>query len=318
MGTNLSKLVSPEIIDKKKLKNARIVIDGTNYLIKYLSTIKRSGKILYGEGGEPISHVFGFGYLIVNLFELRVKPIVVLDGIPDEKKRMINRKMQQKIMILWKFHESGNPRLKEVSHQNKYFIFEEMKKDLRHFLSLLGVPCIIAPSEADAQASYLVKIKQADFVFSEDYDCLLYGATRVIKNYHVTEKIVKMLSLRRILHDLGLTRAQLIDLALIIGTDIYQGIHGIGPIKGYKLIHKEKTFENVAKKLNEEIPENLGELRAYYLDPPKVKEIPMFGYPSFRLLKEYLSDKMNPTRLNKFISRVKKAVKKPMKQVSLY
>ena len=308
MGTKLQSLITPVVVEKKRLKHAKVVIDGTNFLIKYLSSIKRGGEILFGEGGEPISHVFGFGYLIVNLLEAKMHPMVVLDGIPDEKKRIINEKIQRKMTVFWRLYNNTRGIQKKELYRNKYFLFDKIKADLRDFLSLLGVSCIIAPSEAEAQASYMVKQGVADIVFSEDYDCLLYGATRWIQGYHSPEKTVRFVSLKRVLKELSISYVQLVDLALLVGTDIYPGFHGIGPKKGLKLIKQHGFFEEVAEYLKLDIPLNLEELRGYYLNAPKINQGAMFGYPSFTLLQEYLKDKMNRNRREKFLKRLQKAV----------
>ena len=309
MGTKLRSLITPAIVEKQKLKHAKVVIDGTNFLIKYISTIKQNGGILFGEGGDPISHVFGFGYLVVNLLEVKIKPMVVLDGIPDEKKRLINERIQRKVVTFWRLHDGiDSSKRRQALYQNKFFLFDKIKADLRHFLTILGVPCIVAPSEAEAQASHMVKQGFADIVFSEDYDCLLYGATRWVKEFHSTDKTVKLVQLKKVLSDLNISHLQLVDLALLVGTDIYPGIRGIGPKKGLKLIKKHGFFEDIAKVVNLEVPENLEELRSYYLEPPKLSRGPLFGHPNFSVLQEYLKDKMNAKRRDKFLKRLKKAV----------
>lgn len=43
-------------------------------------------------------------------------------------------------------------------------------------LSLMGVPVIQAPGEAEAQASYMCKKGKVDAVCTEDTDCLVFGA----------------------------------------------------------------------------------------------------------------------------------------------
>lgn len=308
MGTNLRPLIKTELVKKDKLRKARVAIDGTNYLIKYLSVIRKNNEILFGESGEPISHLFGFGYLILNLYEAKMKPIVVLDGIPDEKKRLINRKMQQKLLFFWNLYETKNQDLKRKLYKNKYFLYDKIKNDLRKFLAIMGVPCIFAPSEAEAQASFMVIKNQADIVFSEDHDCLLYGAKRVVKEFHSTEPQVKLINLSKMLSRLEITRSQLIDLALLIGTDIFSGVRGIGPKKGLKLMKKFGTFENVMNEMGLLIPENIKELKTYYSNPPRINHPPLFGYPNFLVLHEFLKDKMDGKRRDKFILRMRKAV----------
>jgi flap endonuclease-1 len=242
------------------------------------------------------------------LLESQMKPVIILDGIPDEKKRKISPKVRDKLVVFWKLHQSSDPSIKKRLRGDKYFLFEEMKTDLRTFLSLLGVPVLVAPSEAEAQASHLVKSGQADLVFSEDYDCLLYGATRMVKSFHVTQDHANVIALPEVLKELKISHSQLIDLALLIGTDIYAGIHGIGPKKGLKLIREHGDFPSVLQALDLEIPPNLDALRGYYLYPQKISHKLFFGYPNLSTLNQYLEDKMNPDRRKIFLKRLKKAL----------
>ena len=59
-------------------------------------------------------------------------------------------------------------------HQNThtYTLHQECRK--------LGVECIVAPYEADAQLAYLQKEGIVDFVITEDSDLLVFGCQRVL------------------------------------------------------------------------------------------------------------------------------------------
>lgn len=64
----------------------------------------------------------------------------------------------------------------------------------------MGIPYIQAPNEGEAQAVYLVKNGDAWAVASQDYDCLLFGAPRVIRNLAISSDInLELLELDKIL-----------------------------------------------------------------------------------------------------------------------
>ena len=44
----------------------------------------------------------------------------------------------------------------------------------------LGVDCLVAPYEADAQLAYLNKINVAQFIITEDSDLILFGCEKVL------------------------------------------------------------------------------------------------------------------------------------------
>ena len=67
-----------------------------------------------------------------------------------------------------------------------------------------------------------------------------------------------------------LSREQLVDLAIMIGTDYHPGIKGIGPKTGLKLIKQHGTLEAVCEAKDKEVPERLDEIREVFLNHPAV------------------------------------------------
>lgn len=104
----------------------------------------------------------------------------------------------------------------------------------------MGIPWIQAPSEGEAQASYTARAGIVDSVISQDYDCLLFGAPRVLRNFTVygkrrisgTGKYInvspEIINLEENLENNGITQEQLIDIGILVGTDFNSGIPGIG------------------------------------------------------------------------------------------
>ena len=61
---------------------------------------------------------------------------------------------------------------------------------------------------------------------------------------------------------------QLVDLGIMIGTDFHEGIRGIGPKTGLKLIKKHGTMENVSIEKGFDLPDNLKEIRELFRNHP--------------------------------------------------
>jgi flap endonuclease-1 len=74
--------------------------------------------------------------------------------------------------------------------------------------------------------------------------------------------------LKDVLDENELTRSQLIDLAIMIGTDFHPGIKGIGPKTGMKLIKTHGTIEAICAAKEKEVPERLAEIRSIFHDHP--------------------------------------------------
>jgi flap endonuclease-1 len=68
------------------------------------------------------------------------------------------------------------------------------------------------------------------------------------------------------MHDINYQ--QLVDLGIMIGTDFHEGIKGIGPKTGLKLIKKHGTMENVSVEKGFDLPENLKEIRDLFTNHP--------------------------------------------------
>jgi flap endonuclease-1 len=65
----------------------------------------------------------------------------------------------------------------------------------------------------------------------------------------------------------GITRDQLVDLAILIGTDFNEGVKGIGPKTALKLIKRHGSLEALPNDLKEKLPHGLETLRSIFLRP---------------------------------------------------
>ena len=156
----------------------------------------------------------------------------------------------------------------------------EMVAEAKTLLDHLGIPHVQAPSEGEAQAAALARNGLAWAAGSKDYDSLLFGAPRLVRYLTIsgTEWLPKQGRARRLVPEiielepwlagLGLTRYQLIDAAILIGTDFYEGIKGIGPKKAVKLVRDVGSLDEAPAEIRAQLPENVDEIRAFFRDPP--------------------------------------------------
>src|SRR6202008_1017000 len=115
-----------------------------------------------------------------------------------------------------------------------------MVDEARRLLELMGLPVIQAPSEGEAQASHMAAQGAVWAAASKDYDCLLFGAPRLLRFLTISGKeflpskaafrplTPELIDSSRMLQHYDITREQLIDLAILMGTDFNEGIKGIG------------------------------------------------------------------------------------------
>jgi flap endonuclease-1 len=257
MGVKLKDLISPEQLTFQDLDGKTIAIDAANIIYQFLSSIRqRDGTPLMDQNGRVTSHFSGIIYRTSSLIEKGIKPIYVFDGKSSylkketqDKRREIKIESEKK----WKKAlDEGN-----IEEARKHAVrTSRMSSDIlqgsQKLLELMGIPYIQAQGEGEAQASYMVEKGDVWCVGSQDYDCLLFGAPRMVKNLTISgsKYEIELLTLEKILNSLEISREQLVDLALLVGTDFNEGIKGIGAKKGLKLIKEHGNVYNILKKLD--------------------------------------------------------------------
>jgi flap endonuclease-1 len=156
-----------------------------------------------------------------------------------------------------------------------------MVEDAKRLLDALGISWIQAPSEGEAQAAFMAARGDVWTVASQDHDSLLFGAPRMVKNLAITgrrklprrdayvEIQPEVIELAKALQGLSLTREQLVDVGILIGTDFNpDGVKGIGPKTAVKLIHEHGTLEDLMQqKPDISLSSDFQSIRKIFLDP---------------------------------------------------
>ncbi|MEM3723883.1 MAG: flap endonuclease-1, partial [Candidatus Hadarchaeales archaeon] len=264
MGVQLGDIVSREKIELEQLRGQVVSVDAMNFLYQFLSIIRqKDGELLKDTRGRITSHLSGLFYRTANFIEAGIRPIYVFDGTPPmfKRKTIEQRKMiREEAAREWKKAlEEGRIEDARKFAQRAGRVDEEMVNQSKELLSLMGVPWIQAPGEGEAQAAHLVKKGDAGGVSSQDFDSLLFGAPVLIRNLAITgrrklprkdayiEITPEIIRLEDVLKSLEITREQLIDIGILIGTDYNEGVKGIGPKKALELVKKEGSLEKILK-----------------------------------------------------------------------
>ena len=287
MGVDFGDLFKKERCSLKDLANRVIAIDAHNAIYQFLSIIRqRDGTPLKDSQGRVTSHLSGLLYRTANLIEARIKPVYVFDGAPHPlKTKTLSGRRERKEMAEKEWKEAlerGDIETARKKAQQTSRITDEIIKQSKELLSALGVPYIQAPSEGEAQASYIARRGDAFAVGSQDSDSLLFSTPILIRNLAISGRrklpnkqiYVKiepeMIRLDRILKSLGIVHRQLVDMAILIGTDFNDGIKGVGPKKSYELIKRTGNVENaleiIGKKdaINQDV---IDKVRKIFLEP---------------------------------------------------
>ncbi len=285
MGVDLGELFAKEPCSFQDFRDRVIVIDAYNVIHQFLASIRqRDGTPLKDAQGRITSHLSGLLYRTANLIEAHIRPVYIFDGKPHPlKARTIQQRRERKEQAEkdWKEAlEKGDLEKARTKAQQTSRVTEETIMQSTQLLDALGIPYIFAPSEGEAQASYIVKKGGAYATGSQDFDCLLFGSPLLVRNLTSSERrklpgkqaytVVhpEILRLQPGLQKLGISQEQLVDVAILIGTDFNDGVKGYGPKKSLQLIKKTGSLQKAVYELPEALSlQEIHDIRDIFLRP---------------------------------------------------
>jgi len=287
MGVKIREIIPETAVQKislESLSGKAVSLDAYNMLYQFITIIRGpDGRPLMDRRGRITSHLSGLFFRMINMLKIGIKPIFVYDGRPPELKKATVKERVERREEARRLYEQAlaEGRIEEAQKYAKQaatlneFIVESSKK----LLTLMGLPVIQAPSEGEAQAAYLALRGDAYASGSQDFDSLLFGSPRLVRNLSIVgrrklpgrkeyvEVEPELIHLDKLLKDLGITREQLIDLAILVGTDYCEGIKGVGPKTALKLIKTHGSAERALKALGKELEIDPAEVRRIFLKP---------------------------------------------------
>ncbi|MCW3140961.1 MAG: flap endonuclease-1 [Methanophagales archaeon] len=319
MGVNIGAILEPKETSLEALSGKTVAVDAYNTLYQFLSIIRQpDGTPLKDSSGRTTSHLSGLIYRTTNLMECGIKQIFVFDGKPSElKAKVIEGRSERRKEARRKWEEAKVLLPEEAfkyaraSARIDMTIVEEAKR----LLTYLGIPCVQAASEGEAQAAYMVRRGDAELVSSQDYDSLLFGAPTMIRNLSAARRKAtpEVIELKELEEKHGITREELVDIAILVGTDFNPGIKGIGVKSALKLIKRHRSIEKViaeAKIEKIEGIENYEIIRNIFLQPDVNESYEInWETPDEEKVKEFLCEEHNfsEERVSKALERILKS-----------
>jgi len=269
MGLSIRDIVPRKEVTFQELKGKILLVDASNVIYQFLSSIRQpDGTPLMDKKGNITSHLSGLFYRNINLLLEGIRLVYVFDGEMPELKRKtaeIRRGNREKAR---EKYENARDREDEEG-MGKYAksltrLNDEMVKESKELLTAMGIPCIQAPGEGEAEAAFLCRKKQVYAVASQDYDSLAFGAPRLIQNLTLARKrktaggIVsitpEIIELEKVLNSLQINQDQLICLAILAGTDYNpKGVVGVGQKRALALVKNFKYPANIFKQVEQDI-----------------------------------------------------------------
>ncbi len=266
VGIDLGDVVVRRPVAAADYAGKRIAFDGWNILYQFLSSIRQpDGTPLMDREGRITSHLAGVLYRTSNLVEQGVKPIFVFDGPPHPlKKETLADRAERKVKAQGEYETAlaaGDLEKARSKAQQTSRLTPPMVAEATELLGALGVPVVQAPGEGEAEAAWLCTQGKVHAACSQDYDAILFGAPRLVRNLNAAGRrklpgkqvwvdvTPEEIDLAASLAALHVTREQLVDAALLVGTDFHPGVKGIGAKKAVALIQKEGTLEGLLDRL---------------------------------------------------------------------
>jgi len=322
MGVNLRDLIQGEEMDWSELKGKKIAVDAMNTLYQFLSTIRQpDGTPLMDFNGQITSHITGLFYRTTRIYENGIKPVYVFDGKPpDLKGREIQerRERKQKAEKLWQeAKDRGDMEEARKQAQRTSRFTKEMLEDAKNLMDAMGIPRVQAESEGEVQCAYMCNKGEVYATASQDYDSLLAGSPITVRNMTMQEKYsLEKIELEKNLKLLELSREDLVDVAILVGTDFNKGgVRGIGPKKGYKVVKDGKMEE-----YREAMGKNYEIIRDLFLKPKTTDKYELkWSPPKPEKIKKILIDNhgFSEMRVNRGIKRLEEAYTQNVSQSSL-
>ncbi|KAL0961164.1 hypothetical protein HGRIS_006136 [Hohenbuehelia grisea] len=243
--------------DIKTLFGRKVAIDASMSIYQFLIAVRqRDGEMLTNDAGETTSHLMGFFYRTIRIVENGIKPCYVFDGKPPEmKKALLGKRFERR-----KEAEEGGEEAKEVGTAEDIDRFarrtvkvtREHNEECRRLLGLMGIPVVIAPSEAEAQCAELARGGKVYAAGSEDMDTLTFGTPILFRHLTFSEAKkapISEINLKAALEGLDMTMGQFTDLCILLGCDYLEPIRGVGPTTALKLIREHGDLASIISNL---------------------------------------------------------------------
>ncbi|MEB3756548.1 MAG: flap endonuclease-1 [Desulfurococcales archaeon] len=337
MGVNLRELIPSEArkeVDLRDLKGRIIALDAYNMLYQFLAAIRQpDGTPLMDREGRITSHLSGLFYRTINMAEEGIKPVYVFDGSPPEmKKAEIEKRLEMKLEADRKYKEAVKTR--DIEAMRKYAqatarLTSEMVEEAKLLLKAMGIPYIQAPQEGEAQAAYIARKGDAWASGSQDYDSILFGAPRLVRNLGITgrrklpgkdvyiEIKPEIIELDILLKSLDISREQLILIGIMLGTDYNPGgLKGVGSKTALKLVKTIGSTDEVITYIESRTEVDVKKIFDYFMNPVVTDDYNIsWSQPDEKEIYKILVEihDFNPIRVEKAIERLRKAYRENLK-----
>lgn len=316
--TSLRKLTVQKETPLNSYAGDTVAIDAHHWLFKYITVqVRILDKDDYTTAdGTEVPNLIGLLRGLPTLFRAGMTPVFVFDGGAEELKQdEIDQRRQSKEQAkeqMQAAQEQGN-----VTQARKYkartqHLTQAIQETSRELLTRLGIPYVEADGAGEGCAARMAADQNTavSAALSGDYDTILFGAPETVRNFTGSGP-AESISLENTLSEIGLTREQFVEAAILIGTDYNSGVNGIGPKRAVKYLRGGRDAATIAADWDADTltPEMIDTIKDIFLNPPEesTRSTPQLTIqqPNFAATEHYLVEKWDlpPKRVTDNLSR---------------
>jgi flap endonuclease-1 len=271
-NADLRELAVVEEIAFEEVAGSVVAVDAHNWLYRYLTTtVKWTSDDAYtASDGTEVANLVGVVQGLPKFFEHDLTPVFVFDGaVTDLKSDEVERRREDRERREEKLEdarEAGDAVEVARLESQTQRLTETIQRTSRGLLDLLDVPVVEAPAEGEAQASVMARRGEVDYVGTEDYDALLFGAPYTLRQL-TSDGDPELMDFEATLADLDLSWEQLVDAGILMGTDFNEGVSGYGPKTAVDAVREPGDLGAVCEADGIHV-DGADRIRDLFLDPP--------------------------------------------------
>ncbi|KAI0999733.1 Flap endonuclease 1 [Podosphaera aphanis] len=236
--------------DIKNQFGRKVAIFSSMSIYSFLIAVRSNGEMLTNEDGETTSHLMGMFYRTLRIVDNGIKPVYVFDGAPPKlKSGELAKRFQRKATAtegLEEAKETGTAEEVEKFSRRTVRVTREHNAECQRLLKLMGIPFIIAPTEAEAQCAALARAGKVYAAASEDMDTLCFNSPVLLRHLTFSEQRkepIQEIFLDKVLEGLEMSYEQFVDLCILLGCDYLDPVPKVGPHTALKLIREYGSLE---------------------------------------------------------------------------
>eukprot|EP00434_Breviolum_minutum_P006075 symbB.v1.2.005353.t1/scaffold301.1/size235092/5 len=206
-------------------KEAQVAIDVSPCLYQCMTAMGDTPPGVQPGSELDTSHIVGLFRRSVRLLELGIKPIFVFDGeAPEMKSHQRAKHRARSKELLEEAQAVGDEEAMKRYGARLVKATQRHNDEAMELLRMMGLPVLRAPGEAERLCAQLAQSGYAKAAATEDFDALVFGAPKVLRNLHHGSAspqlpLVQEICLSEILAQLHFSQLEFVDFCILAGCD---------------------------------------------------------------------------------------------------